>query len=158
MSAVSGGRILVDAVAHGRFDLLSVHQETAVAVDGEDGRGGASELGAEGGRERKAEAAQIERREECSGPGEPQAIVAVSGCGAGVIPTRLAVTYADAGSESDAANVSCSLFPWERARVRARSVEKRKEVEELLLAKPSPNPLPEGEGCLPNWIGLTNRS
>src|SRR5213592_1842986 len=40
----------------------------------------------------------------------------------------------------------------ERARVRARSVEKRKEVEKLLLAKPSPNPLPEGEGFLPNWI------
>ena len=43
--------------------------------------------------------------------------------------------------------VSCSLSRWGRARVRARSVDiKRNEDVVVALANPSPNPLPEGQG------------
>src|SRR5262245_27434993 len=54
----------VDAVPHGRLQLLSVHQKAAVAVDRDHGGLGTAELGAECGGKREAEAAEVERSEE----------------------------------------------------------------------------------------------
>jgi hypothetical protein len=81
---VHDDRHRVDAVAHGGLEVLGVHQEPAVAVDGDDGRLGAAELGAECDGEGEAESAEIERGEKRAGPREVQAIVAVGRCRARV--------------------------------------------------------------------------
>src|SRR5260370_25329738 len=75
----------VDPVTHGRLELLRVHQESAVAVNGEHGRVRAAELGAESDGEREPEPAEIERREKGPRPRELQTIVPAGGRGAGVV-------------------------------------------------------------------------
>ena len=73
-----------DPVAHRGLELLRVHQEAAVAVDGERRRLGAAELGPERRREGEAESAQVERGEKGAGPDEVEPVVAVGRRRAGV--------------------------------------------------------------------------
>ena len=66
------------------LELLGVHQVAAVAVDRDDRRLRATELGAQCRGEGEAEAAEIERGEKRARPRETQSIVSVGRSGSGV--------------------------------------------------------------------------
>src|SRR5207245_7824361 len=73
-----------DAVPYRGLELLGVHQVAAVAVDRDDWRLRATELGAQCRGEGEAEAAEIERGEKRARPREMQSIVSVGRSGSGV--------------------------------------------------------------------------
>src|SRR5262249_1501182 len=108
----------VDAVPHRRLELLHVHQEAAVAVDGEHGRFRPRELGAERGGKREAERAEVERRQEAAWPRGVQAVGGGSGGGAGAAPASRATIVSGGSAPRNSAYTRWG-FSGDEARLRS---------------------------------------